>query len=131
MRKSVIDSESPPYSAGAWAVGWVIFLGSGFAASVLLSNAWHDCDIGINASANLGALVLASTSMAAASTLLWGLMRKVTGRRRLLPPLLMTVAAAAPLLWPLMAFWHAPDGYPVSFCAPDNVPPWWPGWLPV
>ncbi|GAA3863219.1 hypothetical protein ACWDR2_04730 [Streptomyces sp. NPDC003631] len=125
------DSERAPYSAGAWAVGWVTFLGSGYAASVLLSNAWHDCDIGINASANLGDLVMASTSMAMASTLLWGLMRKVTGRRQLLLPLLMTVAAAAALLWPLMAIWHAPDGYPVSFCVPDNVPPWWPDWLPV
>ncbi|MFF0763621.1 hypothetical protein ACFYWH_26825, partial [Streptomyces sp. NPDC003737] len=96
------DSERAPYSAGAWAVGWVTFLGSGYAASVLLSNAWHDCDIGINASANLGDLVMASTSMAMASTLLWGLMRKVTGRRQLLLPLLMTVAAAAALLWPLL-----------------------------
>ncbi|MFD8453363.1 MULTISPECIES: hypothetical protein [Streptomyces] len=127
MRKN----EKAPYSAAAWGIGWGVFLGSGFAASVLLSNAWHDCDIGINTSANLGDLVIASTSMAAASTLFWALMRKVAGRRRLLLPLILTTAAAVVLLWPLMAIWHAPDGYPVSFCPPDNVPPWWPAWLPV
>lgn len=131
MRKPLSDSERVPYSAGTLAIGWVVFLASGIAASVLLSNAWHDCDIGINASANLGLLVVASTSMATVSTLLWGLTRKVTGRRGLLLPLLMTVAAAATLLWPVMAVWHAPDGYPVTLCPPDNVPPWWPDWLPV
>ena len=131
VRKSVRESEKAPYSAGSWAVGWVVFLGSGFAASVLLSNAWNECDIGVNASANLGDLVVASTSMATASVLLWVLMRKVTGRRLLLLPLLLTMAAGVVLLWPLMAIWHAPDGYPVSYCPPDNVPPWWPDWLPV
>ncbi|MEV5931607.1 hypothetical protein AB0L56_02260 [Streptomyces sp. NPDC052079] len=125
------ENERGPYSAAAWGIGWVVFLASGFAASILLSNAWHDCDIGVNTSANLGDLVMASTSMAAASTFLWVLVRKVTGRRRLLYPLLLTTAAAAVLLWPLMAIWHAPDGYPVSFCPPDNVPQWWPAWLPV
>ncbi|MER6323625.1 MULTISPECIES: hypothetical protein [Streptomyces] len=125
------ESERAPYSAAAWGIGWGVFLVSGFAASVLLSNAWHDCDTGVNASANLGSLVLASTSMAAASTLLWALTRRVTGRRRLLWPLLLTTAGAAVLLWPLMALWHAPDGYPVTFCPPDNVPRWWPAWLPV
>lgn len=125
------EGQKAPYSAGAWIIGWAVFLGSGFAASVLLGNAWNDCDIGINASANLGGLVVASTSMAAASTLLWALMRKVTGRTRLLFPLLLTLATAVLLLWPLMTIWHAPDNYPVSLCPPDNVPPWWPQWLPV
>jgi len=124
-------AEKPPYSAGSWVIGWVVFLGSGFAASQLLSRAWNDCDIGINASANLGALAVASTSMATVATFLWALMRKVTGRRRLLLPLLLTAAVSVALLWPLMAIWHAPAGYPVTYCPPDNVPPWWPGWLPV
>nr|WSY52307.1 hypothetical protein OG999_20740 [Streptomyces sp. NBC_00886] len=125
------EIKRAPYSAGSWAIGWVVFLGSGFVASVLLSNAWDDCDIGVNASANLGSLVVASTSMATVSTFLWWLMRRTTGRRGLLRPLLMTVVACVVLLWPLMAIWHAPDGYPVSYCPPDNVPPWWPGWLPL
>ncbi|MGW4023295.1 hypothetical protein [Streptomyces sp. NPDC005009] len=109
----------------------MVFLASGFAASVLLGNAWDDCDIGVNASADLGDLVVASTVMAAVSTSVWALMRRATGRRRLLLPFLLTVATGIVLLWPLMALWHAPDGHPVSFCPPDNVPPWWPTWLPV
>ncbi|MFE2332978.1 hypothetical protein [Streptomyces coelicoflavus] len=125
------ESEQASHSAAAWGIGWGVFLVSGVAASVLLSNARRDCDTGVNASANLGSLVFASTSMAAASTLLWALARRVTGRRRLLWPVLLTAAGAAVLLWPLMAVWHAPEGCPVTFCPPDNVPPWWPAWLPV
>ncbi|GGN72898.1 hypothetical protein GCM10011579_050490 [Streptomyces albiflavescens] len=125
------QSAKAPYSAASWLIGWVVFLVSGFVASALLSKAWDDCDIGINASANLGDLVTASTTMAVVSTCVWALMRRATGRRQLLLPFLLTVATGVVLLWPLMAIWHASDGYPVSFCPPDNVPPWWPGWLPV
>ncbi|MEW1995611.1 hypothetical protein ACFWFH_26090 [Streptomyces coelicoflavus] len=130
------ESEQASHSAAARGIGWGVFLVSGVAASVLLSNAWRDCDIrdcdiGVNASANPGSLGFASTSMAAASTLLWALTRRVTGRRRLLWPVLLTTAGAAVLLWPLRAVWHAPEGCPVTFCPPDNVPPWWPAWLPV
>ncbi|MFE2279331.1 hypothetical protein ACFXAE_19255 [Streptomyces sp. NPDC059454] len=126
----MVQSTNPPYSAASWLIGWVVFLASGFMASVLLGNAWADCDIGVNASADLGDLVIASTIMAAVSTSVWALMRRVTGRRRLLP-FLLTVATGIVLLRPLMAIWHAPDGYPVSHCPPDKVPPWWPAWLPV
>ncbi|MGA5147405.1 hypothetical protein ACPCSF_20535 [Streptomyces griseoincarnatus] len=117
--------------ASSWLVGWVVFLSSGFVASVLLNRAWADCDIGVNASANLGSLVVASTVMATVSTSVWALLRWATGRRRLLTPFLLTTATGILLLWPFMAFWHAPDGYPVSTCPPDNVPPWWPTWLPL
>jgi hypothetical protein len=130
-RNPVDQSSDPPYSAASWLIGWVVFLASGFAASVLLSRAWDDCEIGVNASANLGSVVVASTVMAAVSTSVWVLMRRATGRRRLLTPFVLTVATGVLLLWPFMAFWHAPDGYPVSTCPPDNVPPWWPTWLPL
>ena len=120
-----------PYSAASWLVGWAVFLSSGFVASVLLNSAWVDCDIGVNASANLGSLVVASMVMATVSTSVWALMRWAAGRRRLLTPFLLTTATGILLLWPFMAFWRAPDGYPVSTCPPDNVPPWWPTWLPL
>ncbi|WP_455352210.1 hypothetical protein [Streptomyces sp. SYSU K217416] len=123
--------ERAPYSAVAWGIGWLVFLGSGFVASVLLNSAWVECNIGVNASANLGELALASTAMATVSTALWAVARTATGRRSIVTPLLLTVAVAVVLLWPLMAIWHAPDGYPVSTCPPDNVPQWWPDWLPV
>ncbi|GAA3375806.1 hypothetical protein GCM10020367_45060 [Streptomyces sannanensis] len=132
-----MQQQSPPgggkdsYSAAAWVIGWLVFLVSGYAASVLLSSAWVDCEIGVNAGANLGDLALASTSMATVSTLLWAAMRRITGRRGLLAPLLLTIAPVVVLLWPLMAVWHAPAGYPVSTCPPDNIPPWWPNLLPL
>ncbi len=125
------EIEKVPYSAGGWAIGWVVFLGSGYVASVLLNSTWAVCEIGVNASANLIDLVVASTTMAAVSTFAWWLMRGLTGRRGLLLPLLLTLPVCTVLLWPLMAIWHAPDGYPVSHCPPDNVPPWWPGRLPL
>ncbi|MFI2505669.1 hypothetical protein [Streptomyces sp. NPDC018972] len=130
-RNPVDQNSDSLYSAASWLIGWVVFLASGFAASVLLDRAWNDCDIGVNASANLGSLVVASTVMAVVSTSVWVLMRRATGRRRLLTPFLLTVATGVLLLWPFMAFWHAPDGYPAPTCPPDNVPPWWPAWLPL
>jgi hypothetical protein len=117
------------YSAGAWLIGWAVFLGSGFVASVLLLGSWADCRFGSTGPGQLFLLVAAATGMATVSTVLWAVMRKVTGRRGLLLPLLLTVLATAVLLWPALAVWYASPGRPESMCEPGGTPLGWPGRL--
>lgn len=119
------------YSAAAWLIGWVVFLGSGYMASFVLISTWANCDIGANGSYQLVAWVVASTGMATVSTVLWAVMRKLTGRRRLLLPLVLTILASALLLWPELAVWYVSPGHPDSMCEPGGTPVGWPSWLPL
>ncbi|MGW5277768.1 hypothetical protein ACWEQP_35740 [Streptomyces sp. NPDC004044] len=86
------------YSAAAWLIGGVVFLGSGYMASLVLISTWANCDIGTDGSLQLVAWVVASTGVATVSTVLWAVMRKMTGRGRLLLPLVLTILASAMLL---------------------------------
>ncbi|MFF8942264.1 hypothetical protein ACF1A5_08270 [Streptomyces sp. NPDC014864] len=115
----------------AWLIGWVIFLGSGYVASFVLISTWANCDIGTNGSYQLVAWVVASTGVATVSTVLWAVMRKLTGRGRLLWPLVLTMLASALLLWPQLAMWYVSPGHPDSKCEPGGTPAGWPNWLPL
>ncbi|MGW3242640.1 hypothetical protein [Streptomyces sp. NPDC001070] len=119
------------YSAGAWLIGSAVFLGSGYMTSLVLFSTWVNCDIGANGAYQLVSLVATATGMAMASTVLWAVMRKVTGRQRLLLPLVLTVIATAALLWPVLAVWYVSPGHPESMCQPGGTPVGWPGWLPL
>ncbi|GLX49049.1 hypothetical protein Shyhy01_19990 [Streptomyces hygroscopicus subsp. hygroscopicus] len=119
------------YSAAAWLIGWVVFLGSGYLTSLLLFGTWANCDIGANGVGQLFSLVVTATGMAAVSTVLWAGMRKATGHRRLLLPLALTALATAVLLWPMLAVWYVSPGHPESMCEPGGRPVWWPSWLPL
>jgi hypothetical protein len=119
------------YSARAWLIGWVVFLGSGFVTSVLLLSSWANCGFGSTGPGQLFLLVVAATGMATVSTVLWAVMRKVTGRRGLLAPLVLTVLATAVLLWPALAVWYVSPGHPESMCEPGGTPLGWPSWLPL
>ncbi|MFG2259555.1 hypothetical protein [Streptomyces mirabilis] len=87
--------------------------------------------IGTNGSYQLVAWVVASTGVATVSTVLWAVMRKMTGRRRLLLPLVLTILASAMLLWPELAVWYVSPGHPDSMCEPGGTPVGWPSWLPL
>ncbi|MFF4576567.1 hypothetical protein [Streptomyces sp. NPDC001410] len=119
------------YSAAAWLIGWVVFLGSGYVASLVLVSTWANCDIGTNGSYQLVAWVVASTGVATVSTVLWAVMRKMTGRRGLLLPMVLTILASAMLLWPELAVWYVSPGHPDSMCEPGGTPVGWLSWLPL
>ncbi|MFG2354245.1 hypothetical protein [Streptomyces sp. NPDC048521] len=118
--------SSPQYNAGAWLIGWVVFLGSGSVTSVLLLHSWASCHLGRHAQPFMW-LVVAAIGTATASTVLWAVMRKVTGRRGLLVPLAWTVLATAVLLWLVLATWYRSPGHPHSLCEPGRVQVGWPG----
>ncbi|MFB7324508.1 hypothetical protein ACFC0E_17150, partial [Streptomyces sp. NPDC056190] len=92
---------------------------------------WANCDIGTDGVGQLFSLVVTATGMATVSTVLWAGMRKATGRRRLLLPLVLTALATAVLLWPMLAVWYVSPGHPESMCEQGGRPVWWPSWLPL
>ncbi|MDX2851590.1 hypothetical protein PV342_24675 [Streptomyces sp. PA03-3a] len=108
-------ADSPQYSAGSWLIGWVVFLGSGSAAAVLLLNSWASCHLGRHAQPFVW-LVVAVIGTATASTVLWAVMRKLTGRQGLLRPLALTVFATVVLLGLMLATWYQSPGHPDSLC---------------
>ena len=95
----------------------------------LRARATVECDLGINAGAAMlgGALVLPAAAVA-----MWAVLEPV---RRLLPrPVALVVTLL--LLWAagflLLDHLGAPTGYPsTSPTCGDNVPHWWPSWLPT
>src|SRR6516164_7104156 len=93
-RPSPVDKREQ-YSAGAWLIGWIVFLGSEFVTSLLLFSSWANCHLGRNGAYQFFSLVVTATAMATVSTVLWAVMRKATGRRGLLLPLVLTVVATA------------------------------------
>lgn len=106
-------------------------LGSGLVTSVLLLGSWADCHLGRDAAYQFIWPAVAATGAATLSTVLWAVMRKATGRRRLLPPLALTVLATTVMLWPELALWYVSPGHPAGACEQGGAPPWWPGGLPL
>lgn len=125
------SGKTAEYSAAAWWIGWLVFLGSGYLASLLLFSTWTNCDIDSDGASQLLSLAVTATGMATASTALWAVMRWATGRRRLLLPVALTILATALLLWPMLAVWYVSPGHPVSMCEPGGRPMGWPSWLPL
>ncbi|MGW3244890.1 hypothetical protein [Streptomyces sp. NPDC001070] len=99
----------------------------------VLDRTWRDCEIGINAAANFWSLIPIFVALWAAAALIWAMAFGALGGRSLVLATVVAALGTLGMYWALMAGWRAPDGYPVSVssCFPDNVPPWWPKWLPV
>ena len=96
----------------------------------LRSSALVECDVGINAgTASVGVL---PTGVLMLLVCLAGTAVVV----RLVPHPVVAAVLALVLIaacgWLLLATTGAPDGYPspIATCV-DNVPRWWPGWLPT
>lgn len=103
--------------------------------AMLLSRAWSDCDVGLNATtnlltvvflvipglwlANVLALVVAALALRASS-------RGDVGRSAPYVVGAVALGAVALAMWVFVA---TPGWYPDPIC-PENVPAWWPSWLP-
>ncbi|WP_153450110.1 hypothetical protein [Streptomyces smaragdinus] len=103
-----------------------------FAGVLLVGRSWTVCDIGTADLPNLMALMLYAVPLWALATTAWWAGAVVLGRRSISAGLAAALLASACLIWAFMAWQHDPGGdYPAFACPPDNVPPWWPGWLPL
>ncbi|MFM9369225.1 hypothetical protein [Streptomyces sp. Da 82-17] len=102
-------------------------VGTGVVGVLLLGRAWRDCDIGINAAANSFGLAFVFLGLSLVAGLWWWLVLARLGAVGTVVALL----GSALLVWGVMAWLHAPDGYPSPFCGPGNVPAWWPDLLPL
>ena len=104
-------------------------LGGLYGAYTLRVRATVACDVGVNAGAATLGLVLLLPFCAAAVVVAAEIVR-----RRLAPLLALTLVcglSALVVMWILAATGPPPD-YPnaVATCI-DNVPQWWPAWLPT
>lgn len=98
----------------------------------LVARAWSSCDVGINGAANSFALVALFVPVWIVAMAWWStVLTAVAGRWGLPAAALLGLVGTAFLLWGVMAWKHAPAGYPAFACPPDNIPPWWPAWLPI
>jgi hypothetical protein len=99
--------------------------------TLLLGRVWRACDIGTNAAANSFALVFTFAIMWVVATLWWIATVTILRRRSAVAALVCALLGSLALIWGLIAWRHDPGGYPAPQCGPGNVPPWWPGWLPL
>ncbi|MFI5807901.1 hypothetical protein [Streptomyces sp. NPDC051561] len=96
-------------------------------ATVLIASIWHTCHIGpIGLGMMLGAPLFWFLTTALWVLTLGPLSRFGSGRATALALLLNVL-----LLWLLVSTVGAINDYPSLGCPPDNVPPWWPAFIPI
>ncbi|WP_301365622.1 hypothetical protein [Streptomyces xanthophaeus] len=105
---------------------------AGWAAVVLASRARAYCDAGWEAGGRFEMTFLLLPMVPGCALL--ALLIAFLGRR--LPTSLRPVPVLLVLAVVVLVFFATEgtlDGYPGNLerCGPDNVPPWWPGWLPA
>lgn len=116
----------------SWLFATLMAFGTAAGGCFLVAHAWNTCDIGINGAANSFALVALFVPVWIVAMAWWGTALTAVARRWGLPTAaLLGLVGTALLLWAVIAWKHAPAGYPAFSCPPDNIPPWWPAWLPI
>ncbi|QNE73871.1 hypothetical protein F0344_03980 [Streptomyces finlayi] len=120
-------------SGGHWSVGFRMGALSGIPTSlagVLLVGAmWNSCDTGVNSSANSMVLIFLLPVFWVLTVVLWTLVRGAAGRFGRRAAVIGAVAANLWLLWFIASAVGAMD-YPSPAC-PDNIPAWWPAFVPL
>jgi hypothetical protein len=111
-----------------------VFFGMGttFVAIRLLGAMWNSCEVGINSGANLISMVVVGSPTSCVAGLLCGVVFGVVAFRA--PTALAYVATALVAIlfvWAVLAWQHNPGGdYPEMVCE-NNIPPWWPDFIPL
>ncbi|WP_132369740.1 hypothetical protein [Nocardia alba] len=119
-----------------WLIALTASLTTAVVGALLLLNSWATCDVGINNGLNTAGLIvfylplIAATSFIAWATILRFTAGSETGPR--LGGIAAAIFVSLLLIWFLFSWRHNPGGhYPAPVCPPDNVPSWWPAWIPV
>jgi len=101
------------------------------AAGVLLGRIWSACDVGIRAANSLALVLLYIPVIFVAAGVITGLVyagvQRLSGSAGI--ACASTIVAAIAIVWVVQALFHMGD-YPSQVC-PDNLPPWWPSWIPL
>ena len=115
------------------ALGAALGAAAAYGLVSLLGRAWSTCDVGINPSANSFALLALLPIVWLVDVAAFAIAFAVVFRGGRLSAAIATLAGLLALAvtgWVVFAWVGTPAGYPAPAC-PDNVPPWWPGWLPA
>ncbi|MFJ6083929.1 hypothetical protein ACIQI8_21260 [Streptomyces sp. NPDC092369] len=118
-----------PWFAG---IGFGVLVG-GLTAVVsigLVGRAWAACGIGSGAAANAMTLLFLAPLIWIAAALGWVILHRTLGRRHRRAALVAGLVLTLWFTWFLATWLGMPNSYPAPSC-PGNVPPWWPGFLPV
>ena len=101
------------------------------ASGLLLGRIWSACDVGISSANSMALLFLYIPAIfvvaAAITSLVYLSVQLLSGSRMVAGA--STVVAAVAVFWIVQVLFHFGD-YPSPTC-PDNLPPWWPGWIPL
>lgn len=102
------------------------------ATVMMLGRIWNTCDVGVNNSANSIALLLlylpgVFTVAAVTTGLAYTGVRRLSGSTMLAS--FSVVIAAVAVGWVTLWLFHG-DEYPSPICD-NNIPPWWPSWIPL
>lgn len=97
---------------------------------VAIGRAWAACDVGVNAAANSLTLLLLAPLIWVATAIPWVVLHGTLGRRHRRAALVAGLAFTVWFTWFLVTWLGMPDSYPSPWCT-DNVPPWWPSYLPA
>ena len=113
-------------------IGLIFGVGTAFVIIRILLAMWGSCDIGINAGANLGGLLLYGPMFIVIAGLACGVAFAcidVWAPRA--AAYTVTGLVALLVVWATVAWQHNPGGdYPEILCE-NNIPPWWPDFIPL
>ncbi|RKR93112.1 hypothetical protein BDK92_7626 [Micromonospora pisi] len=113
-------------------VGLVLAVLASCACPVVVWRAYNMCDVGVNATANIGLLLVAPLLLLAhVVTLTVGhtLIRRwvAPGRAQFASAVLISLVVVAAISWAYFAL----AGLPLqNALCPTGEPPWWPDWIP-
>ncbi len=95
-----------------------------------IGRAWTACDIGVNAGARSATLLFLAPLVWVAAAVPWVILYATLGRRHRGAALTAGLVFTLWFTWFLVTWLGMPDSYPDPWC-PNNVPPWWPSFLPA
>ncbi len=123
-----------PASRSTWSIGAQVGALSGVAtglvAVVVIAMVWSSCGVGVNASANSGALVMLAPVIWLATATTWAVLYGALGKLNRVAAAWIGTAVNLWLLWFLVSEVGSIASYPTPAC-PGNVPTWWPSPIPL
>ncbi|TLG14927.1 hypothetical protein FEK35_07205 [Nocardia cyriacigeorgica] len=134
----VSSEQNRHFPFGLALAGVIPGVATAFVGAAILGRSWNACDIGTNSANTITLLWMYIPALTVVASAWWGTVFVVAARRsgtalvRVLGATFVGLLGALILVWGLMGWRHNPGGdYPATVCTPDNVPPWWPTWLPL